>query len=433
MRRGLLLLSLLWIVSATIAQTRPFVVGSVDKSSPYVGEPILYSLKLYYQGEIGERFVSEPSFVGFGRSRVVFEALAYSETFEGVNYSVLEQRYLLYPLRAGTLTIEPFQIDIAETPFDPAWTVFTDDLSITVLPYPEPIPDDFTNGIGQFTVSADASPKNVQTGDALTWTITISGTGNLEQLLAPTLVLPESWRLFDAEVTYEQDNLRFGRTIFSWRVIVGDYSVSSLPAVSFSYFNPQTEQYESRISAPIPLNIMVVTAQPSEATEIPTVVETEQAILPLLQVDSSAILPARPRQWFWWLWVLPPLFTLLMWGRGQIKNRPIGEPRPSRRARSRALQVLEKQTNQIDYQQANKAYLELSEAVFGYLSNKMGMTITQENLDLIIERLPDKLKSALQRCVDEAMSGQYAPITTDDAKQLQKRIVRVCRAIETVL
>ncbi|MEO1286705.1 MAG: BatD family protein, partial [Chloroflexota bacterium] len=262
MRRGLLLLSLLWIVSATIAQTRPFVVGSVDKSSPYVGEPILYSLKLYYQGEIGERFVSEPSFVGFGRSRVVFEALAYSETFEGVNYSVLEQRYLLYPLRAGTLTIEPFQIDIAETPFDPAWTVFTDDLSITVLPYPEPIPDDFTNGIGQFTVSADASPKNVQTGDALTWTITISGTGNLEQLLAPTLVLPESWRLFDAEVTYEQDNLRFGRTIFSWRVIVGDYSVSSLPAVSFSYFNPQTEQYESRISAPIPLNIMVVTAQP---------------------------------------------------------------------------------------------------------------------------------------------------------------------------
>ena len=416
-----------------MAQSRPFAEGAVDNSNPYLGEPVVYTLRIFSRDEINANStISEPNFFGFGRSSIILAPASYTEPIDGVAYNVIEQSYVIYPLRAGDLTIEPFQVDVPETPFSSADIALIDAVTINVQSYPEPVPENFGNAIGQFDILAEASPTNLNSGDALTVSLSVLGTGNLEQMLAPGLELPETWRVLESNSEFQQDNLRFGNRIFRWTVIVEGDGLVDFPVIEFSYFNPQNGQYESRSTAPIALTIAPSTQQ-TDVTIVPTPIIVETIFVPELLDVRSQLLPSSLPDWFWILWLFPPLFTFFVWlmGRPKSENRQ-KQAKPRKKSGSRAFKDLKKTLEQAKSLEPKVAYLHIAEAIYAYLGSKTGEIVSDDNVSEVMIDYPENYRKAMLSCVEEANSGQYAPIGEADVSHLVERVLRVCKAIETV-
>ena len=137
MRRVLLLLTIIFSCINIHAQTLPFAEGEIDVIDPYVGQPIVYTLRIYTTDIIENSTIVEPSFFGFGRSSIVIEPNTYTETIDSIGYNVIEQSYVIYPLRAGELIIDPFRIEIPQTPFSASQTILNDAITVNVQAYPE--------------------------------------------------------------------------------------------------------------------------------------------------------------------------------------------------------------------------------------------------------------------------------------------------------
>lgn len=425
---------LLWMTLHTSAQALPFAEAEVDNATPYIGQAIVYTLRVYTTEEIENSTVIEPSFFGFGRSSELADVDTYTETIGATTYSVIEQPYILYPLRSGDLTIDPFRIEIPETPFRDELTIFNDAITINVQNYPEPRPATFINAVGQFDITSEAEPTDLSSGDALTLTVTVSGMGNIEQLLAPIVPLPEGWRLFDARTHFEQNNLRFGTKTFTWTVIVNDVGDINLPAIEFSFLNPQSGQYESRRTTPIALNIVPASPSPVITVERTLIVLTDVPIPDLMTTSEQTLLPPRPPVWFWSIWLIPPLLTFAVWfvGRPKQTRRQVRRQRARKQSGKRPLNALRNALRQTLEDEPKIAYQNITGAIYAYLSKKSGQAVGYETYHDVIAKYPKNYRDELATCIEEASQGQYAPVTRADVRVLSQRVLRVCSAIERV-
>jgi hypothetical protein len=83
-----------------------FVEASVDKSSAYVKEQIILTVKLFYAIALSEGNLSEPT-----ASSVIVTPLdkgaSYTTNRNGKNYTVVEKHYALFAEKSGTLDLNP--------------------------------------------------------------------------------------------------------------------------------------------------------------------------------------------------------------------------------------------------------------------------------------------------------------------------------------
>jgi hypothetical protein len=409
------------------AQGAPFAEGFIDNTLPYLGQPIVYTLRIYTVGEIAENRLIEPSFTGFGRASLILEATTSVEVIGTTLYQVVEQSYVLYPLRSGTATIEPFTIDLPETPFQSGLTLFTEPIKLEVQSLPENAPLNYKNAVGQFEIEASISTSEITSGDALTLTVSISGTGNLEQMIAPDISLPEGWRGFDSKIVSEQDNLRFGRKLFEWTVIPSGEGMTEIPSIEFVFFNPQSRQYEIRRTMPITLTLLASNAPAAPVIPTREVRNTNNAP-PELKIISSG-LPPYPPQWFWILWLIPPLIVFVFW----LSTKTQSQPKPTRRRvqkGSRAIRELRKTLKQAQQAEPKIAYPGVETAIYTYLSAKFGESITFDNVTNFMNALPISLQEQVMVCIEEAHEGQYAPVAKADVIALLRQSLQVFTAVE---
>jgi hypothetical protein len=422
-----LLLLLLFIGASVYAQAgESFVLGNVNSIDVYVGEPLVYTLRIHLLDEdTTESQVIPPNFTGFGQSSLRIELSVATETIGTYLYTIYEQNYLLFPLRVGTITIDPFQVQIPETPFQNAVTISTEPLTVTVKALPPEAPESFRNAVGQYEIEASANPTELRSGDALTLRLTISGAGNIEQVLAPKLELPEGWRVFDGEGEFQQETIVFGRKSFVWTIFpIGEDAVE-IPSIEFSYFNPQTDAYETRRTAAIPLSLSASVAV--IAPEIPSRSALSAAPIPLMSPQFG--LAPNPPQWFWGAWLVPPLFSLGIW----LLRRPRMEkiaPQAKKPSGSRALQNFRRQLKAAQNSESKAAYEQIETALLGYLSAKTGQSVNIANVENLVNKLPVALQKEIILCLDEASTGRYAPIRPNDVIELMRRSVAVVNAIE---
>ena len=56
--------------------------------------------------------------------------------------------------------------------------VRSNSLQLDVQPLPQPAPEGFSGAVGQFELKSTLAPAQLKTGEPVTWTLTLSGTGN---------------------------------------------------------------------------------------------------------------------------------------------------------------------------------------------------------------------------------------------------------------
>lgn len=268
-------------------QTLPaFLRMSPVKEQSFVGEVLPVEIKAYFRRGLRANLNSRPQLNGDGFVLNLSgkEPTQTEEVVDGVPYAVLSWPATLSGIRKGeqrvSLGVEAsmFLPDNSQRRRAPTGDPFFDNdlfadffnqhamqerkinlvskeitLQVNSLPE-EGRPADFSGAIGHFELEVTARPTKVNPGEPITLTMTVRGVGNLEQLNAPALSRAEEWKTYtpSAKVT-PGISPGEGSKVFEQVIIAKDAGQSEIPPLVFSFFDPQTKEYKTLRSAPIPL------------------------------------------------------------------------------------------------------------------------------------------------------------------------------------
>ena len=291
-----------------------------DKKEVYIGEPVLASFKLYSRLKSNSRLTENPSFNGFSVVDLQLPDVSESETgnLNGRDFNVYTiRKVLLYPLQSGTFTIEKLQMEnnvqfiqpgsVADpydlfSFFDPGYgrmiseqvLLETQPVDIVVKPLPElHRPKDFSGAVGNFNVTASLARSEFKANEEGRLIVEISGKGNLQLVNAPAMRWPGSVEAFDPKVDDTINTAAYpvvGMKSFEYVFSVSRPGSYVIPAVSFSYFDPEKEKYQTAESQPLFFTVtpaVVATVNANTALESSTA--SKRPSLAWLLIPASCI------------------------------------------------------------------------------------------------------------------------------------------------
>lgn len=431
--------------------TTLFIRTVLSKTKVYEQEAILATIKLYTRASgVQAESYSFPSFEGFVVQDIdlpqntSFEL----ENYNGVNYkmAVLKQ-CLLFPQRTGKITINPgkyeFQVEtyqLVNGPFGPmrvpqgvSRSVSSNATSVEVMPLPGGKPASFMGGVGNFSLSSSISSTHVKANEAITLKLVIKGSGNLKYLKNPELKLPNDFDTYDPKVDVSVKASAGGvsgtRTV-EYTTIPRFAGTFKIPAVEFSYFDIKSKQYKTLRTEEY--EITVDKGAPGSGGKTVSNFSNKED-LKLLNQDIHYIklnkmnLVQSPTMyidgWAYWLWYIIPALAFIAFviiNRKQAKanaNVALVKNRKANKVASKRLKVAGKYLKNHDKEHF---YDEVLKAVWGYLSDKLGLPnseLTKDNVAAELEKygagaeLIAEFNEILSRCE----FAQYAPSQSDEA------------------
>ena len=195
-----------------------------------------------------------------------------------------------------------------------------------VLPIPTANqPADYRGAVGRYRIVTEAEPVRAREGDPITLKIGVIGDGPMELLQAPPLhenqELTTSFQVSDQTLAgFVQGDAK----LFATTIRPRDVSVSEIPAIPFTFFDPETESFQTVYSRPIEIEV-----SESETLSLQAVVSGSETMgsgqndgqpafdLTINDSPALAIAEAAPSTtWWWYFAVVPPIvWVLLLLGR----------------------------------------------------------------------------------------------------------------------
>lgn len=253
-----------------------FAAVTVDPGEVYVHERFTITISLYHRGVELDRSVELMSMPQSGLKLGQFSELGGGrEVVGGEIYEVRSFRAEGRALTAGEISIAPtlragrivrqtgrartrhlFEDFIGGGMFDRAerrpLDLAAEPVKLLVRPLPaEGRPESFSGAVGSCEWEVGVRPTELAEGDPVTVTMAIRGDANLEAVNAPRFDLGPSFRVYDPKLVSKGDNPR--EKVFEQVVIPRDERVKEIPALAFSFFDPQARAYRTVTRGPFPL------------------------------------------------------------------------------------------------------------------------------------------------------------------------------------
>jgi hypothetical protein len=435
---GLLLLQSVALFVQDTAQDY-FVEAVVDNPTPFVGQQITYSFRLYDTLDLDNPLYEPSDYEGFWRAEIG-PATRSVQQVNGRQYTVTEIDTVLFPSRVGELEIAPSAMVLPETVFADEQRLATNTVPVQVQPLPEGAPSGFTGAVGRFDVAASLDRQSVTLGEPITLRLTVTGSGNLEQLTPPELPVPEDWRIYDNPASYSgsiNGGLLVGERTFEWLIVPSQTGSQILPEITLSYFDPETLTYNSVSTSAVTLEIF---QGGSEAGQLaPSLEETLPsggavlAIKPVPAVIQGGNL--YPGLGFWLLWLLPPGVAVLCgWWAYEQRRRQVDHVKIRQ---SKALQRAQVQLQAAQKDKSNDAFRLISEAIFIYFGDKLnreGKGLNQSDLQEAMgsRNIGEALTKRVIACLEWADQGRYAPVDAGNVQTLLNRTLDALSSVDAV-
>jgi hypothetical protein len=240
--------------------------ATVDNQAPFVGAPIIYTLKILTRVQINNGQVDVPDFKGFWKENIV-EQKKSQQIINGEAWQVIEWQYLLLANNPGPLTIEGAKLVgevMIPTRRRPFGGFFDDGFFGNVFGEPRPIrlasnpitmnvqalppaPPGFNGLVGRFNLKANLGQNTVKRGESVTLTVELSGEGNFPEA---KIVLPEStaYKFYEdkPEINRTVVNGKLtGQKIFKWAVVSLQEGNLNLGPLEVVYFDPEEKNYKT--------------------------------------------------------------------------------------------------------------------------------------------------------------------------------------------
>ena len=438
-----------------------FLKATPNKKKVYQGEQILLTYNIYYTIPISQLSVSKsPSYSGFWTKDISDNdgSLQQSSTIiDGQPYNVATiKEMVLFPQKAGELTIEPLELScLAQirqqrqrtNTYDPFEDFFGDVLgtsytnvrkeiksqpiTIEILPLPTANkPNSFNGAVGQFTFTSKIDKNELKVNEAFTLTLTVSGKGNIELLELPKPILPPDFEVYDPKISTTVKNNALGiygskkaEYIIIPRVS-GDFTLDD---IEFSYFNPSLKKYETLKS-----DIHAIQVQKGESSTSSAIYTPGQADIKYLGSDIRHInvndndLNITGVNFF-----MSTTYIIIIAGMIVIfvvvlviykkvnkfnKNQALVKNKQATKVAKKRLNNAHKYM--ISNEQ-NSFYEEFSQALWGYISDKLNIVRSQLSMDSVREIMLSKEVSEdiVNEFVELLNNCEYARFAPGDANK----------------
>ena len=141
-------------------------------------------------------------------------------------------------------------------------TLTSDPDAVKILPLPtEGRPASFSGAVGKFEVGSELSAAKSAAGDPLTLRLKVTGTGSFDRVNSKMLGEVDGWKTYKPTAKFEPgDSVGYsGEKDFEQAVIPMLPGRQTAPALAFSFFNPETRQYETKRTAPLSVDVSPAT------------------------------------------------------------------------------------------------------------------------------------------------------------------------------
>lgn len=417
-----------------ISATDLFITATAAKTKVYEQEAFLLTYKIYTLVDLrGFDNVKLPDFKGFHSQEVELpDNRRWSlEHYKGRNYrTTVYRQFVLFPQQSGKLTIEPARFDASvakathvDDPFEAFFnggtnyvevkkSLLTPKLNIEVKPLPAGKPAGFSGGVGEFAIKSAISTTGLKTNDAVTLKLVISGVGNLKLLSTPEVKFPEDFEIYDPKVDNQSklttQGLSGTKTI-EYLAIPRTAGTYKIPAVSFSYFDVKSQSYQTLTTEAYELK--VAKGAGSAATTAANF--TDKEALKVLNEDIRFIkqnpVNLTPRgSYFFGTWqytacyAVPLLLFILILAlyRKQIAANANVARMKTKKANKVATRRLKNAGQLLRAGQRDAFYDEVLKALWGYISDKLSIPVSQLSKDNIEEKLA-------RHGVDEVLISEF--------------------------
>ena len=449
-----------------------------SKKSIYVGEPVVLTYKLYTRiPVVAPVSVSKmPSYGGFWMREVSDNnALRQSsEVVNGIEYTTAEvKKVVLIPQKAGKLTVEPMGLECtaqiitqrntqrSNDPFDiffndPFFSrsytnvqknVETPTLHFDVKSLPvDGKPASFMGAVGNFNFSASIDRTELSTNEAATLTLTVSGNGNVELINLPAPVFPPDFEVYDPKITSSVDANSQGMNgtkKAEYLIIPRRAGNFTIPAVEFSYFNPAKGTYVTLTGPQMDLNVAKGAGSSSDDGGV---YASNQESIKYLGNDIRHIMTGSPKLkkmnsyffastgYFIILLAMLLLFLVamvLLRKRRQFKQDTVlvRNKQATRVAKGR----LKNAFKFLKAGDQNHFYEEMSQALWGYISDKLGIERSVLSMATVKEAMMNKGigEELSNQFVDTLNTCEFARFAPGDATSKMQELYD--RGLEAIM
>jgi hypothetical protein len=291
----------------------------LPKHELYVGETVPVEIQVGLRPGLVAQLDGLPTLNGdsFTLNKLSDKPEQTQEIIGDTPYTVLTWHSVLAAVKPGDfpLTVEtPFTVQMRTAPRraqmpegmfgDPFFQSFfgggTTEKQITVASNPDALkvlalpaagrPAGFSGAVGKFEVSSELSAATSAAGDPLTLRLKVTGTGDFDRVNSPMLGEVNGWKTYQPSAKFAPaDSAGYsGEKDFEQAVIPMQTGRQTVPALAFSFFNPDTRRYE--IEKTTPLSVEVA---PTPAGSLATTAVSATSLTPASPPPRDGLRPDR--------------------------------------------------------------------------------------------------------------------------------------------
>lgn len=148
-------------------------------------------------------------------------------------------------------------------------TLHTDGAVVKIKALPtQGRPAGFSGAVGNFDITSAATNTQGATGDPLQLKINVTGSGNFSRVSSNGLAANAAWKAYNpsAQFTPADSSGLTGTKTFEQSIVPLQAGAQEIPAINFSYYDPEKETYVTKSTAPIPVEIAQNSAAPAPAS-----------------------------------------------------------------------------------------------------------------------------------------------------------------------
>jgi hypothetical protein len=253
-----------------------FAIAELDKREVYAGEQVIVSYNLYAQVPVkamNKKYVTPSGFWLENFAKTEQDQMGENVVINKKDYRKYTiKKVALFPMKAGMLVIPPITINgvaqienasnasgngildmfenmlnapmVEELPFEAS----TDSLQLLAKNLPPHNNPEFKGAVGDYTFESNIDKSEISTDEYITINYIVRGTGNLKLINDPTTYFSGDFETSDPKyfdtVTSSAYSIA-GYKTFSITLIPRNPSNAFIPAASFTFFNPNTGEYQT--------------------------------------------------------------------------------------------------------------------------------------------------------------------------------------------
>ena len=439
------------INSGKIADQELFMMATASKTNVYEQEAILLTYKVYTQVNLTGLRGDVPDLKGFHTQEVELpqQKTFTLEHYNGRNYNTtIWRQFVLFPQQTGKIEIPSVTFEgtvsqrmVSSDPFDAFFNggnyvninknLVTPKLTINVKELPAGKPTNFSGGVGEFTLSSTISTQELKTNDAVTIKLVISGTGNMKLIHTPEVGFPQDFEIYDPKVDNKFNLTRnglSGNKVIEYLAIPRHAGTYTIPPIEFSYFDLKSQSYKTLKTDAYTLNV----AKGEGNSDQVVANFTSKEDLKVLGQDIRYIktgdthLTKKDDYFFgsitYYLWYIIPLglfIAFLAINRKQaMENANVAKVR-TKKANKVATKRMKNAGKLLAEKNSEAFYDEVLKALWGYISDKLSMPVSQLSKDNIEEELQkhqasEELIKEFINNLNECEFARYAPGNQDE-------------------